>query len=243
MSTALRHRVRRKLLMQRMSRTRDALIRRFKQTMPVILASALFVLPIAAYVSTFGTELTSDHERWSQAATILGGLYTPYIGAATVYLLWKQSQREDRAESNRRVQHAAEAAEAALHDLLPVIVDALHNSKSLDLSLSERLEEDFLRCSLSDLVGEEATETATRHFEGQGKLLEAWNFLLGRLAELDACGLDGNRKTRALAHRIRIELGLATCIAFENALYAFYPPIYPYDERLFSNPTLGVRRK
>ncbi len=57
-----------------------------------ITLAVMFILlvPILVYVWTFGTELSHDHQRWSEMGSAMSGIYTPLLALLTLAVLVAQ---------------------------------------------------------------------------------------------------------------------------------------------------------
>lgn len=56
----------------------------------LFLLVSFIATPIIVYVLVFGVKLSTDHSRWAEFGSIIGGIYAPFIALFTLVLLRKQ---------------------------------------------------------------------------------------------------------------------------------------------------------
>ncbi|HIF9107544.1 TPA: hypothetical protein ACX6SG_003029 [Photobacterium damselae] len=67
-----------------------------------VLCIFLIVLPIIFYALKFGVGLWGNPNDWGSLGSYLSGIYSPILTAGTLFLLWKQFQRQKEIEDENK---------------------------------------------------------------------------------------------------------------------------------------------
>ena len=69
-----------------------------------ILAVAALITPIWIYTAHFSFEISSDHKRWGEMGSAMGGIYTPIIAFATLLVLALQLMLQRNVLERERIK-------------------------------------------------------------------------------------------------------------------------------------------
>jgi hypothetical protein len=62
----------------------------------VTLALVAILSPIAVYLFIFGGSISTDHGRWAEFGSAIGGIYSPLVALLTLVVLLKQVQLQSQ---------------------------------------------------------------------------------------------------------------------------------------------------
>jgi hypothetical protein len=71
----------------------------------------MLIAPVAIYIYHFSFNITSDHTRWAEMGSAIGGIYAPLLGLLTLAILWKQHQALRAQHQTLKAQHELQAAQ------------------------------------------------------------------------------------------------------------------------------------
>lgn len=57
----------------------------------IVAGFLLLAVPLIVYVTTFGSDISTQHNRWAEMGSAMGGLYTPIFGLFTLIVFLRQT--------------------------------------------------------------------------------------------------------------------------------------------------------
>ena len=64
----------------------------------------LYAAPLLVYVLTFGTDISSSHERWSEFGSAMSGIYAPIVALSTLAVLVVQVALQRQINEHQYIQ-------------------------------------------------------------------------------------------------------------------------------------------
>ena len=196
---------------------------------------AIGAAPIAIYISTFGSTISSDHQRWAEMGSAMAGIYAPMLSTITALLLYNQL-RLQKAQHKVQMQLATHATQQNIVSVrteqLAEHLTRLENGLK-GVSPLEKLLENGLQIfyNKDDEVLEELRQEA-RALYHQSHLLDSW---VGIYSALEGLQEYPDTVIRALHSvlclRVVASLSAPVVEALDNWHYAMGRRDLPYISR------------
>jgi hypothetical protein len=149
-----------------------------------LLVIALLLLPILAYVATFGVHVSADHQRWSEMGSAMAGLYTPIFSLLTLLVLVMQVRLQGQINTHQKDQDFVAQAKSDIEFYLAKLDDALQMDLDNAQPIRMALVDTFAHATSQELRSAQFLAAAKALDQHHPRLCSMWMAFYSRLAGL-----------------------------------------------------------
>lgn len=142
--------------------------------------------PIILYVWVFGVAVSSDHTRWAEFGSAIGGIYSPMIAVFTLLVLMRQVSLQQQLTTHEFDQGYLQQARQDVEFYCSQLAMALNADALPGKSLRALLQENFRFLSASELKREDVQAHATRIHQAMPAAFDLWTAIYPILMGLKA---------------------------------------------------------
>jgi len=181
------------------------------------LVVAAVATPMIVYLCVFGTTISSDHVRWAEFGSAIGGIYSPLVALLTLAVLLRQialqSQMNTHEADQAYLQQAREDTEFYCNQMALVMNGIALPGKTLRAVLHEN----FARPKAEDLDSEQLRELAANIHYLNRPAFDIWAATYPILVGLKAGESHMYEMTfGSSVQKLIALLSFETCVALDN---------------------------
>jgi hypothetical protein len=178
--------------------------------------------PVILYMYQFLNPLSSDHQRWAEFGSYIGGIYSPFLSALVLVVLMRQMVIQEKMNNFQiditHIQRVEKDLEYYIHQLNSCLEEKFNNE-----TLREILLQHYSYCSDENLVGK-LTKSITRAVNSRSpKVIGLWMAIYPLLI-----GLEKNKDSNFLYElsfngsyqKLLSVLSVGICVSLDNLLYS-----------------------
>tara|TARA_R110002033_G_scaffold68565_1_gene119770 strand:+ start:250 stop:786 length:537 start_codon:yes stop_codon:yes gene_type:complete len=139
-----------------------------------ILAVAALITPIWIYTAHFSFEISSDHKRWGEMGSAMGGIYTPIIAFATLLVLALQLMLQRNVLERERIKDLIAERSSDFYQHINKIERLLGANETLAEAMKSTGLSNYFGRAKSVLESSEYKEAARAQYISNPALLDAW---------------------------------------------------------------------
>jgi hypothetical protein len=194
----------------------------------LLLAIALIV-PIALYITTFGTSLSHDHSRWSEIGGFIGGIYAPIAALLTLTIIAGQLSSQVQINKHQIDQSFLNNSRADLHFYIDQMEKVLQKHEQIaNVPLSHAITSMFGSRTHEELKGTIYNKDVRRVGMTDSRVSGIWGAIYAIFAGLKASDeTDYNLVYVSSKQKCISIFGCALCDALDN--FHFVSCQYPAD--------------
>lgn len=147
---------------------------KFIDYLKALLFLGIVLAPVIFYVSVFGVELSSDHTRWAEFGSAMGGIYSPMIAVLALLVLLRQVNLQQQLAKHELDQGYLQQARQDIEFYGTQLAAALSVDVLPGKSMLSVLEEKFRFLSASDLEQEEIRVLAESIHQVSPSAFDLW---------------------------------------------------------------------
>jgi hypothetical protein len=184
--------------------------------MRILLLGAI-AAPVIVYLCVFGTNLSSDHARWAEFGSAIGGIYSPLLASLTLIILWHQVKLQAQMNVHEHEQAYLQQARENIEFYSIQIAQVMNQMVYPDKTLRMVLHENFSPQSLSDLDSQQLRQLAENIHTIIPPVFDIWDAIYPILIGLKA----GKKQMFEMTHGSSIQklvalLSFKSCVALDN---------------------------
>lgn len=190
----------------------------------ILLLLLVLLSPIILYAWVFGAKVSSDHTRWSEFGSAIGGIYSPMIAVLTLLVLLRQVSLQQQLTKYEFDQGYLQQARQDLEFYCSQLAVVLNGDALPGKSLRTLLQEKFRFLSASELNKEEIKAYAESIHQAAPEAFDLWTAIYPILRGLNAG--RGSLYVHAFEssrQKLIALLSFRTCVTLENYCRAIYP--------------------
>jgi hypothetical protein len=169
--------------------------------------------PVAAYVLTFGTSITANHERWAEMGDAMAGIYTPILTVLTLIVLAYQVNLQSRLNRHTFDESYVQNARNDIGFYLEQLATELDKRRAGGTSVGAFITTNFAK----DLPAEERRTLAQDFNRTQQRVLALWSSFYTVLGGLAVNEWHPYSLALVTARQRAIALlTFETCVALDN---------------------------
>lgn len=186
-------------------------------TVLLVLAFVAILGPIVVYLFIFGGNISTDHSRWAEFGSAIGGIYSPLVALLTLVVLLKQVQLQAQTSTREADYAFVQSAKEEIEFYSARITEALQIEVLPRGTVREFLAEHFYSDDLAALDSLRLRQLAANLHRIHAPIFDIWCAVYPILSGLQ----EGKAQTYQLAlgtsiQRLVTLLGLETCITLDN---------------------------
>ena len=186
-------------------------------TMAVLL---VLLVPILVYVWVFGTELSRDHQRWSEMGSAMSGIYTPLLTLLTFAVLLAQARLQASMARHTFDQSFVQQA----RDKIAFSLEQLANEMSQEVEdgsdIKSLLVREFAYANAERLAEPALKEVAKSLNQRHHKLTSFWSEFYSAMTGLRVNDFDPYSTTfTSMKLRAIAMLSYEGCAALDNLVW------------------------
>jgi hypothetical protein len=185
----------------------------------VLLAAALIAVvgPIVVYLFIFGGSISTDHSRWAEFGSAIGGIYSPLVALLTLLVLLKQVQLQAHMNVHEADQAFVLWAKNDIEFYCTRMAEALQAQVLPGVTARQFLRNEFSPANLAALDSSNLRQLAANLHEMHRPVYDIWSAVYPILSGLEA----GKSQAYVLAHGSAIQkliamLSFETCATLDN---------------------------
>jgi hypothetical protein len=189
-----------------------------KKTMFIrLLLMGVAAAPLALYIRIFGTEVSTDHTRWAEFGTAIGGMYSPLLAFLTLAVLAQQVRLQAQMNVHASDQAYLQQAREDIEFYCTQMMEAVNKTALPGKTFRVLLHESFKPESSSELDTVELRQLAANIHAHMPPVFDFWASIYPILTGLDAGKADMYVMTHASSVQKMIALlSFETCVALDN---------------------------
>jgi hypothetical protein len=181
------------------------------------IAIGFFLTPIFIYLAVFGKELSSNHSRWAEFGSAIGGIYAPIVALLTLIVLFVQISLQRKMNKHEFDQAYLQQARADIEFYSIQIATIMEKQIFTDKTLQTVLHENFEPPIATDLNSFERRQFAARIHALVPSSYDLWDATYPILTGLAA----GNERSfnmtlNSSKQKLIALLSFETCVALDN---------------------------
>lgn len=182
-----------------------------------IIFAIILSTPIIIYIFTFGSSLSTEHERWSQFGSFISGIYAPIISILTITILLKQIELQHKYNTHVEDQAFIFSAREDLKEYITKILDSIDKSLPSGNTYRSLLLSNFQPKTLKELETDEMQSLAKKLNHSAPTLFDSWSSILIVMEGLNNPDSMPYELTAANeTQKIIASLSFKTCVALDN---------------------------
>jgi hypothetical protein len=162
----------------------EKLKNRFKAWLSLFFIATVLIAPIAAYIFTFGTQITGNHARWGEMGSALSGIYTPILSLLTLTVLLAQVRFQAEMNKHAFDQSFVQEARGDVHYYLAQMAQEFTKEFDDGSEVGRMLIESFGNASIEELRGPKWGEIAKELNKRNHRLMAVWTAYYSLLSAL-----------------------------------------------------------
>tara|TARA_R100001230_G_scaffold25535_1_gene20883 strand:- start:7121 stop:7771 length:651 start_codon:yes stop_codon:yes gene_type:complete len=139
-----------------------------------ILIIAVLIAPVWIYIGHFSFEISSDHKRWGEMGSAMGGIYTPIIAFATLLVLAMQLILQRNMLERERIKDLIAERTSDFYQNINKIERILGANETLAKTMQSTGLSNYFGRSKALLKSPEYKEAAKAQYISTPALLDAW---------------------------------------------------------------------
>lgn len=183
-----------------------------------------FLGPLVLYAYTFGTYVTSDHQKWADFGSAMSGIYSPLLALVTLVVLGAQVslQRRQTALQQQINDHEHDQAylvqgRSDIEFYAARMAEALNSIALPGVSLRSHLHKHFQPATAQELDSPELRQLAANIHHLMPASFDLWAAIYPILM-----GMDAGKKTMfnlayiSSSQKLIALLGFESCVVLDN---------------------------
>lgn len=178
--------------------------------------AAIYLTPLVAYVATFGTEISSQHVRWSEFGSAMSGIYAPIIALSTLAVLFVQVRLQSRLNDHEFRQAHISQARADIEFYATQLAKKLEEIANPGKPMRAVLHLNFRPDSVAELDSESLRALAANIDALAPSILGMWFGIYPILSGLRTGEQQFEMTLYSSLQKLNAMLSFETCIALDN---------------------------
>jgi hypothetical protein len=178
---------------------------------------AVGLAPLAVYIYTFGASISSNHARWAEFGSAIGGIYSPVAALTTLAILVRQVRLQHQMNVHEYDQAYLQNARGDIEFYAQKISEAMSEIVSPGQTAKQVLQQNFMRIQQSDLASAILRELAAKIHLAHPPIFDTWPAIYPILMGLSA----GKKQMFDLLHVSSVQkiialISFEMCVALDN---------------------------
>lgn len=189
-----------------------------KKTLVVrTLALGAVAAPVIVYLHVFGTRLSSDHTRWAEFGSAIGGIYAPLIAMFTLAVLLKQVMLQAHMNTHESDQAYLQQAREDIEFYSTQLVQVMNGVALPGKTLRTVLHDSFEPSSVKQLDSQQLQQLAANIHATIPPAPDIWSAIYPILMGLAAGKTYMYQMTLGSStQKLTALLSFETCVALDN---------------------------
>ena len=190
---------------------------RIRATVARLLLVGTFVSPVIVYVCMFGMKLSSDHTRWAEFGSAIGGIYSPLLAVLTLVVLLKQVALQAHMNVHESDQAYLQQAREDIEFYSTQMVQVINSIALPGKTLRAVLHENFEPPSVEELDSQQLRQLSANIHALIPPAVDIWAAIYPILMGLEAGKTPMYTMTlRSSSQKLIALLSFETCVALDN---------------------------
>lgn len=182
-----------------------------------LLVVGVFLTPVFVYVCVFGTTLSSNHTRWAEFGSAIGGIYSPLLAMLALAVLLKQVVLQAHMNLHESDQAYLQQAREDIEFYSTQMVQVINGIALPGKTLRAVLHENFEPPSVEELDSQQLRQLAANIHALIPPAVDIWAAVYPILMGLDAGKTRMYNMTLVSSSQKLIALlSFETCVALDN---------------------------
>jgi len=178
---------------------------------------AAILAPVVVYIWNFGARISSDHARWAEFGSAIGGIYSPLVAVLTLAVLLRQVALQQQMNIHEYDQAYLQQARDDIEFYSTQMANVMNSIVGPGKTLRTVLHENFQPLSASELDSPQLRELAGNIHTLIPPAFDIWGAIQPILAGLNAGKARMYEMTfGSSTQKLIALLSFETCIALEN---------------------------
>lgn len=175
---------------------------------------AIVATPVATYIFKFGFHITSDHARWAELGSAMGGIYTPILSILTLLVLANQVFLQKQINTHHFDQAYISENRSDINFILNRLDHVLSRETVSGTPIKEIITNEYRQVPT---LGEVVLGNADILNESYPQVFELWSAVYPILAGLKASDqYPYHHNFFSTLQKITYVLSFRTCAALDN---------------------------
>lgn len=173
--------------------------------------------PVVAYLCVFGVKLSTDHTRWAEFGSAIGGIYAPLVALLTLVVLIRQVALQKQMNTHEADQAYLQQARADIEFYSTQISQIMNCIVLPGKTLREVLNENFHPANITDLDSQQLRQLAVNIHKLIPPVFDIWGAVYPILTGLETGKTSMYNMTLGSSKQKLIALlSFANCVALDN---------------------------
>ena len=182
-----------------------------------LLVIGVVVAPVVVYMCVFGTKLSSDHTRWAEFGSAIGGIYSPLVALLTLAVLLKQVALQAHMNMHESDQAYLQQAREDIEFYSTQMAQVMNGIALPGKTLRAVLHENFEPPSVGELDSPQLRQLAANIHALIPPALDIWAAVYPIFMGLDAGKTRMyNMTLGSSSQKLTALLSFETCVALDN---------------------------
>lgn len=183
----------------------------------LLLLVVAILAPVVVYIWSFGPAISSDHARWAEFGSAMGGVYSPLVALLTLFVLRRQVILQQQMNIHERDQAYLQQAREDIAFYSTQMANVMNSIVRPGMTLRAFLQENFQPLNASELDSPQLRELARNIHTLIPPAFDIWGAIYPILSGMNA----GKSAMYEMTHGSSIQklialLSFETCVALEN---------------------------
>lgn len=183
----------------------------------VLLAFGVIAAPVVTYLWVFGTKLSTDHARWADFGSAIGGIYSPLVALLTLVVLLRQVALQRQMNIHESDQAYLQQARSDIEFYSKQMVEVMDSIALPGKTLRAVLHENFQPVKAAELDSQQLQQLAANIHGLVPSSFDIWTAVYPTLMGLKAGKTIMYSMTLGSSTQKLIALlSFETCVALDN---------------------------